>query len=455
MRSLTSLLLVILSLLLVLSTTHVNAAPHWRNETKTSGRPAQEPKQDWGYVVVRPNANMFWWLYYSTQQPSDSVPLVLWLQGGPGGSSTGFGNFEEIGPLDVNQNPRDTTWVSVANVLFIDNPVGAGYSYVTADSAYTTNVSQIADDLLTCITAFFKKLPQFETIPFYIFSESYGGKMTAAFSQKLLQAIEAGKVKSNFKGFAMGDSWISPVDSVMTWAPYLRSTSLLDVNGYAAVQSLAEKTKAAFDQGHYTESTTLWGETEDAIEVNTDNVNFYNILQHNVPDEKMIKTASVFERLRHRHLDVYSNDALSELMNGPIKKKLGIPSSVTWGGQSGEVFEKQSEDFMKPVIDIVDNLITNSSLHVIVYNGQLDLIVDTPGTEIWVQKLTWPGLAHFNKTSWSPEYTTAHPTDTALFVKSYDNFAFFWILKAGHMVPADAGDAALLMLEMVIGSGKN
>jgi len=33
-------------------------------------------------------------------------------QGGPGASSTGFGNFVEIGPLDVNLAPRNTTWVS-------------------------------------------------------------------------------------------------------------------------------------------------------------------------------------------------------------------------------------------------------------------------------------------------------------------------------------------------------
>lgn len=40
-------------------------------------------------------------------------PLVMWLQGGPGASSTGYGNFEELGPNDVNMNPRDYTWVSV------------------------------------------------------------------------------------------------------------------------------------------------------------------------------------------------------------------------------------------------------------------------------------------------------------------------------------------------------
>ena len=80
----------------------------------------------------------------------------IFIQGGPGGSSTGFGNFQEIGPFDVTLSPRSTTWVRAANVLFVDNPVGTGYSYVDEDSAYTTNVDEIAQDLLTLFGDFLK-----------------------------------------------------------------------------------------------------------------------------------------------------------------------------------------------------------------------------------------------------------------------------------------------------------
>ena len=38
--------------------------------------------------------------------------------------------------------------LSEVNLLFIDNPVGTGYSYVDSDKAYTTDVQQIAADLL-------------------------------------------------------------------------------------------------------------------------------------------------------------------------------------------------------------------------------------------------------------------------------------------------------------------
>ena len=50
----------------------------------------------------------------------------------------------------------------MASILFIDNPVGTGYSYVKSDSAFTTDVHQIAQDLMTTITAFLEQLPDFQ-----------------------------------------------------------------------------------------------------------------------------------------------------------------------------------------------------------------------------------------------------------------------------------------------------
>jgi carboxypeptidase C (cathepsin A) len=70
--------------------------------------------------------------------------------------------------------------------VFVDNPVGAGFSYVDDPSAYTHNVQDIANDLFTWAKDFFgTKHPEYQTRPFYIFCESYGGKMSAAFAKTL------------------------------------------------------------------------------------------------------------------------------------------------------------------------------------------------------------------------------------------------------------------------------
>ena len=89
------------------------------------------------------------------------------MQGGPGGSSL-FGDFTEIGPLDVHVRgctsshahckmqlfPRPYAWnKELANLLFVDQPVGTGFSYVTP-GGFTTSEADIAADFV----AFWKQV---------------------------------------------------------------------------------------------------------------------------------------------------------------------------------------------------------------------------------------------------------------------------------------------------------
>ena len=78
--------------------------------------------QQWDYVEVRPGAHMFWWLHYTIDPNVSSFiekPLIIWLKGGPGASSSGSGNFMDIGPYDLNLNPRNHTWVILFNKQYL------------------------------------------------------------------------------------------------------------------------------------------------------------------------------------------------------------------------------------------------------------------------------------------------------------------------------------------------
>lgn len=125
--TLLTLLTCLIPLLLVLSSLSLSHG----GISKTSG--TQDESEQWGYVEVRPKCHMFWWIYrspYRVEDPSKPWPIILWLQGGPGASGVGTGNFQEVGPLDTNLSPRNSTWLRKADLLFVDNPVGSGFSYV-------------------------------------------------------------------------------------------------------------------------------------------------------------------------------------------------------------------------------------------------------------------------------------------------------------------------------------
>lgn len=279
--------------------------------------------------------------------------------------------------------------------------------------------------------------------------------MTSAFGVALYQAIQAGSLKCDFKGVALGDSWISPVDSVLMWGPYLYAVSQLDDKDLKLVNQAAQATADAIAKGHYVKATDLFYQTEAVIAKTTDDVNVYNILRHHSPPfPKFHPTGyTVLDHLYSLHVAPLYSDPLTELMNGLIRKKLGIiPQNVTWGGQSRDVFKYQSEDFMKPVISDVSKLL-KYGLKVVIYQGQLDMICGTQGAEKWITKLDWDGLAEFQNTNRVPLYppSALKDKDTGAFYKAYRNLELYYIMKAGHMVPSDNGEMALEMVKRIIG----
>ncbi|KMQ92843.1 retinoid-inducible serine carboxypeptidase, partial [Lasius niger] len=302
---------------------------------------------------------------------------MIWLQGGPGSSSTAYGNFEELGPLDTDLNPRNYTWVKDYNVLFIDNPVGTGFSYANAASGFVTTNAQIASDLLECIRGFYNQLPKFKSVPTYITTESYGGKMGAEFALVWYRAQKAGTIESNLKGVALGDAWISPIDSVMTWAPFLLSTGMVDTEGFKEIDTAAKITKNKVETDEWKTATNYWAYTQSVVLETTYNVDFYNIL----------------EKIK------YSNYQLS-------------PQSVLY-------------------YDGVELLLNETNLNVFVYNGQMDLIVDTPGTLLWVEKLKWKEADIWKNVSIREPLVVEDIVEG--YYKAQANFAMYWVNRAGHM----------------------
>ncbi|CAJ1979211.1 unnamed protein product [Sphenostylis stenocarpa] len=421
----------------------------------------QDGSEEWGYVQVRPKAHMFWWLYrspYRVEDPSKPWPLVLWLQGGPGASGVGIGNFEEVGPLDTDLKPRNSTWLKKADLLFVDNPVGTGYSFVEDKKLFVKTDNEAATDLTTLLIELFNGNEKLQKSPLFIVAESYGGKFAVTLGLSALKAIEDGKLKLSLGGVALGDSWISPEDFVFSWGPLLKDLSRLDDGGLQKSNSIAERIKQQIEDGKFVEATDSWSELESVISVSSNHVDFYNLLEDAGSDDVVTLELGLYKKvsmkrysrylssLRSRSISPGGDDDLDKLLNGVIKKKLKIiPENVTWGGQSGDVFDNLAGDFMKPRIDEVDDLLAKG-VNVTVYNGQIDLICSTKGTDAWVHKLKWEGLKNFLAKDRTPLYCGSDKSKTKGFVRSHKNLYFYWILKAGHFVPTDQPCVALDMV---------
>lgn len=205
------------------------------------------------------------------------------------------------------------------------------------------------------------------------------------------------------------------------------------------------RTKRVLDEGKFYQATDLWYQTEIVLLENTLGIDFYNIL-FNVDYRDSESSAKSFQMSpRNAAFDVMvkrkrlsadddeddNDDKLTKLMRGPVRDALGIPANVIWGSQSGAVFDTLAGDFMKPVIHVVSDVLNNSTINVVVYSGQLDLICATPGTIQWVNNMNWYG----NK-----QYLAAKRNGISVnnilegYSRRFDNFTMYWVSYKSNML---------------------
>ncbi|XP_063541231.1 venom serine carboxypeptidase-like [Cydia strobilella] len=158
------------------------------------------------------DSNQFFWYFPGMFPDKEQAPVLVWLQGGPGGSSL-FGLFCENGPL-AEQNgqfvPRHYHWALNHHVIYIDNPVGAGFSFTNDTNGYCTDETQVGEQLYSTITQFFQLFPELQKNDFFITGESYAGKYVPAFAHTIHKKNSNAKTKINLKGLIIGGAYINP-----------------------------------------------------------------------------------------------------------------------------------------------------------------------------------------------------------------------------------------------------
>ena len=134
----------------------------------------------------------------------------MWLTGGPGCASE-LALFYENGPYmfddDANVILNPYSWNTEANLLFVDQPVGTGFSSAGVRD-YTRNSKDVAEDMATFFRGWLEENPQFKGRDFFITGESYAGHYIPAIGYYFLN--DATDIELNLKGLAIGNGLTSP-----------------------------------------------------------------------------------------------------------------------------------------------------------------------------------------------------------------------------------------------------
>jgi len=184
-----------------------------------------------GYLTVDETlrSNLFFWFFPAANRKVDA-PVVLWLQGGPGTSSL-YAVFNEHGPFTVDAagvlQPRRYAWTVTHSMLYVDNPVGVGYSFTGDDAGYSANQTAVARNLYHALVQFFTLYPEYRQNEFYAAGESYAGKYVPAVSYAIHQNNPGARVKINLKGLVIGNGLIDPVNQ-MVYSEFLYQRHLIN-----------------------------------------------------------------------------------------------------------------------------------------------------------------------------------------------------------------------------------
>lgn len=167
-----------------------------------------------GYFSVSEvvNKNYFFWFFESRGNPSTD-PVVIWLTGGPGCSSQ-LALLSENGPCKVSEDGKTTvnnpySWNTNANIMWIDQPAGVGFSY---GRQIDHNETEVAEDMYHFLQNFFQAHPEYAQNEFFVFGESYGGHYAPAVSHRIFQGNQRKQGQYiNLKGVGVGNGLTDPV----------------------------------------------------------------------------------------------------------------------------------------------------------------------------------------------------------------------------------------------------
>lgn len=442
------------SVVLILSNVVVSIA---QSSIKTlPGFPGDLPfKLETGYIGVGEleDVQLFYYFIESEGSPEND-PLLLWLTGGPGCSA--FSGFVyEIGPLNFNftdsreggglptfsLNPY--SWTKVANIIFLDAPVGTGFSYSTTFEGY------IVDDKLSVALnyEFLRKWllnhPQFLKNQLYISGDSYSGIIVPMLAYEISQGNEVRlEPQMNLQGYILGNPLIDTHTYLNSRIPYAHKMALLS-------DSLFESTRTSCN-GEYVNIDPSNAECVKNMElVNTciDKIYLGQILEPVCPDLSSLKPhGPKWNTL------FFEDNSLDFLVSMPQLSHSWCRSynyilSYRWANdktvqhalhvREGTIKEwvrcNEALPYTKDVQNVLyyyQNLI-NKGYRILIYSGDHDMSVSYIDTQSWIMSLNL--TIENDWKPWSVDGQIAGYTMKYSSKKSYMTFAT--VKGGGHTAP--------------------
>ncbi|KAK3359035.1 Alpha/Beta hydrolase protein [Lasiosphaeria hispida] len=396
-----------------------------------------------GHIEVTPehNGNLFFW-HFQNKHIANKQRTVIWLNGGPGCSSED-GALMEIGPYRLKDENtlvyNDGSWNEFANVMFVDNPVGTGYSYADTDS-YVTELDEMARQFIIFLEKWFDLFPEYEHDDLYIAGESYAGQHIPYIAKAILarNKLPNTKHKWNLMGLLIGNGWISPKEQYEAYLQFAYEKGLVQ-KGTNIADKLEVQHRICQKELAISKSSVDHSSCEAILQ---------NMLQLTATpgSDGRLQCLNMYDvRLRDTYPSCGMNwppdlkSVTPYLRRKDVTEALHVDpnKSTGWTECNGNVGTQFRATNSAPSIDFLPDIL--AEVPVVLFSGAEDLICNHLGTESLISNMAWNGGRGFELSpgNWAPRRDWTFEGEPAGFWQQARNLTYVLFNNSSHMVPFD------------------
>ncbi|KAJ8663593.1 hypothetical protein O0I10_000838 [Lichtheimia ornata] len=401
-----------------------------------------------GHIEITPEShgNLFFW---SIQPDVETEKLIIWLNGGPGCSSMD-GLFMGNGPYRVNRdlslNVTSTGWQEHATMVFVDQPVGTGYSLVD-DKGYAKNMVEVMDQFVTFIDKLFEVFPEYKEKEMYLAGESYAGTYVPYFASRMLELNRNGDKKYRLQGIAIGNGWISPQHQYDAYIDFAYEKGLVPEEHKPTIDVVHRNCKKLLQYSNtikVDECEMVLEKIVDATIYEQDGskycINMYDSRLTSLVDDGCGMAWPV------DIADVTNYMRTSEVMSAVHVEKF----KGGWTECGSKVGSSLNGDKSISSYDLLPKIL--EEIPVLLFGGDQDLICNMLGINYLIGNMTWNGAKGFQDATALEWYVG--DTQAGSFQQAR-NLSLVTVYEGSHMVSYDKPLETLDMMNRFMGVGDN
>uniref|UniRef100_A0A6M2ELU0 Uncharacterized protein n=1 Tax=Populus davidiana TaxID=266767 RepID=A0A6M2ELU0_9ROSI len=402
-----------------------------------------------GYVGVdeAEDVQLFYYFIKSQRNPKED-PLLLWLTGGPGCSSF-TGLAFEIGPINFEEKEYNGSlpswvlnpypWTQVSSVIFLDLPVGTGFSYARTPIALQRSDFKQVSQAEQFLRKWLKDHQEFLSNPVYIAGDSYSGIIVPAVVQKISNGNSDGmKPRINLKGYILGNPITDPTFDFNSRIPFAHGMGLISDELYESL-----KKSCAGEYQTIKPSNAECLKNVEAFEQCISDIEDSNILERKCP---RVPPHQINVLGKRRCLDENSQEFLHFEADLPT---IGCRTYVQllgtyWANndnvhkalhvREGSIEEWQRCNYKLPYTEEIKSSIRyHTDLGIkghrrLIYSGDHDMVIPFLGTQAWIRSLNYSVVD-----DWQPWHFQGQ---VAGYTRTYSSqLTFATVMGGGHTAP--------------------